>query len=462
MSGKLTPASGAPPAGRDGRAVGAGTALAGLVARALDQQRARTARRLASLRLVGSAAACGLALALAYGVNQADWISTSHLLIGYTVAAAGLWLLTRGAPGEPVAGRRRLLHQWIQWSGLAVALVDVPMLFLCQWVSLPLSPSPGGVAGFALGMFVLLVLLAALSLSVTQVAAVAATSAVAELLLQQRAGIRMGAWLAALLVLACATGAAGYLVGRVRALVTAVTREEQQRARLRRYFSPAVAERLTSQAADGSPRDTGGAQGHELTVLFADIRDFTALAGHLTPAALVEMLNEYHGAMVEEVFRHGGTLDKFIGDGIMSYFGAPLPDRDHALHAVECALGMLATLERLNERRRARGEPALRIGIGLHTGPAVVGDIGSPDHRLEFTAIGDTVNVASRIEGLTKTAGVPLLISAATRQQAGERYHYRAMTPLPVRGKSEPVTTYVPEPPTGAVNEPVLDPHPAR
>jgi len=372
----------------------------------------------------------------------------------YAGAALVIWLLLHRGQGSPPrpAGR----------AGWAVAVVDVPVVFASQWFSIEVSPSPGGVAGFTLGILVALVLLSALSLSPRQVGVVAALAAVAEILLQWHAGIRPGAWVASVVVVGCACVAAVYLVNRVRALVGSVVAEEQKRARLRRYFSPSVAEQLQLPGATVGPRAL------EVTVLFADIRDFTALAGHLSPEALVEMLNEYHGAMVEEVFRHGGTLDKFIGDGIMSYFGAPLPDQDHALHAVECALGMLSTLERLNERRRARGEAALRIGIGLHTGPAVVGDIGSPDHRLEFTAIGDTVNVASRIEGLTKTAGVPLLISAATRQQAGERYHYRAMTPLPVRGKSEPMTTYVPvATPAAAPVAPVsaeaaTDRHPVR
>ncbi|HET6146209.1 MAG TPA: adenylate/guanylate cyclase domain-containing protein [Polyangia bacterium] len=398
-----------------------------LVRKALAVQRARTARALADVRLWGVGAGLLLCLTMTYAAKQNDWRVQLPILGSYAACAVALRV---GA---------RATARVAEWAGFGVALIDVPMVLWAQWVSVPVSPSPGGVAGFTLGLYVLLLLLGALSLSVRQMASVAAVATVAEILLQRQAGIGPSAWVASAVVLGCAAAAAAHLIHRIRALVGSVADEQRKRERLGRYFSPAVAERLQGQAVQ-----TGGADAQELTVLFSDIRDFTTISSVLTPPEVVRLLNEYLGRMVEKVFQHGGTLDKFIGDGIMAYFGAPLADAEHASHAIECALAMLDELASLNAARVARGAGALRIGIGLHTGVAVVGDIGSPERRLEYTAIGDTVNVASRIEGLTKTAGVPLLVSAATRAQAGTRYTFRPFEPMNIRGKSEPMAIFAP------------------
>jgi adenylate cyclase len=231
------------------------------------------------------------------------------------------------------------------------------------------------------------------------------------------------------------------LVYASRKLRIVIHRVKERDAFARFLPGPAV-ERLSR---DPSALHLGGEQ-QEATVLFSDIRGFTAMSEQLSAERVVALLNEYFREMVEEIFAHQGILDKFIGDGICAVFGPPLADQDQAKRSIDCARGMLARLEKLNHVRAARGEPTLSIGIGIHTGPLVAGNIGSP-LRMEYTHIGDTVNTASRIEGLTKELGEPLLVSAATVEKAREAGTYlRELGPVSVRGKDLPFRVFAAAP----------------
>jgi adenylate cyclase len=153
------------------------------------------------------------------------------------------------------------------------------------------------------------------------------------------------------------------------------------------------------------------------------------------------VLNDVHGRMVEILFAHGGTLDNYLGDGMMAYFGAPAAQPDHADRAVACARAMQAALASANVERHGRGAAPLRMGIGLHSGPATVGDIGSP-HRREYTAIGDTVNVAARIERLAKEHALPIVLSDTTRRALADTPTLRALGSIAIRGRVDPVACW--------------------
>jgi adenylate cyclase len=177
------------------------------------------------------------------------------------------------------------------------------------------------------------------------------------------------------------------------------------------------------------------------TVLFSDIRGFTSISEKMAPERVVGFLNDYLQRMVDIVFDEGGIVDKFIGDAVMAVFGAPVPKPDDAIRAVRAALRMIEEVARFNQQQRQWGGVEIDIGVGLHTGPLIAGNIGS-DRKMEYTVIGDTVNVASRVESLNQETKTKVLITQHCYDATGKVFAVRELPPMPVKGKEQPVQVY--------------------
>ncbi len=217
--------------------------------------------------------------------------------------------------------------------------------------------------------------------------------------------------------------------------------EEREKRKVDRTFRQYVAPGVITQLLQSPGLLRLGGEEKELTAMFADIRGFTTLSEGLSPAALVELLNEYLSEMTDVIFRQWGTLDKYIGDAIMAFWGAPYPQPDHAERACRAALLMVEALKALHTRWDASGRPRIDFRIGINTGPMLVGNMGST-RRFNFTIMGDNVNLASRLEGLNKTFGTRILLSENTYQLVREKFVVRELDFIRVKGKTVPVKIY--------------------
>jgi len=230
------------------------------------------------------------------------------------------------------------------------------------------------------------------------------------------------------------------LVRRSRALVAERLDAERTRGNLARYFSPKVVDTLAER-----DEPLGRVRRQSVGVLFADLVGFTTMAEEMTPEQVMTLLRDFHGRMEEEVFRHGGCLEKFIGDALLATFGVPDPGPRDATDTLACARGMRAALGAWNRERTPTGLPALRMGIGLHYGPVVAGDIGSR-RSMAFATVGDTTNVTSRLQALTREMGASIVASealvAAVRREAAEPGLLDGLTargPQTLRGRDTPI-----------------------
>ncbi len=218
-------------------------------------------------------------------------------------------------------------------------------------------------------------------------------------------------------------------------------REEKERLRIKKTFQAYVAPEVVNEILKRPDQLGLGGDRRILTIMFSDIRGFTSIAEQTEPEVLVDLLHSFLDPMSEIIVEHGGTIDKYIGDAVMALFGAPIEKPDHAVSACRAALAMITALRRLSVEWETQGRPVLRIGVGINSGEAVVGNMGS-QRLFDYTAIGDNVNLASRLEGLNKYYQTEILLSKATADNLNGGFSLREVDLVKVKGKKEPLVVY--------------------
>ncbi|PYM63507.1 MAG: hypothetical protein DMD79_08460 [Candidatus Rokuibacteriota bacterium] len=341
------------------------------------------------------------------------------VLVGFT--ALGL-MDTRPTPFDPVMPGVET-HATILGN-----LLEGPVLRIPGWL-LPLE-------GLALLLVAVLAPLGPPRLGALW-STVVAVAVVGLVLGGAHAAFRAGVWLPVLPPLVAVA------LGHVGSVTYQVLVEQREQRWIRRAFMQYVPPALVRELGRDPAALVFGGRRRALTVLFSDIRGFTSFSERHPPEQVVETLHEYLTAMVEIIFRHRGTLDKFIGDAIMAFFGAPFDNPDHAIQACRAAVEMSALLEQLNERWRAEGHDTLQAGFGVATGEMLVGNFGSAQ-RFTYTVIGDQVNLAARLETLNKDYPTRrhVIISEQTYQAVRERVTARSLGSVTVKGKLQPVEIY--------------------
>ncbi|MDF3819255.1 adenylate/guanylate cyclase domain-containing protein [Leptospira sp. 96542] len=392
----------------------------------LDEESAKNAHSLAKLRILGSGVWLLLSLYFGYVVGRLDWANPIPFLALYVILSIFIYLLTRKGT------------KYIQFLTWFTIIIDLFFIFFSTKASVADAPYPMYAPGFTLAMFLLFLLPMIGGSSVYPSIFGFILTFVFVTILMSEVGILFPVWVGSTGLVIFFSCLVSIQIGkRPIRVATEYEREKSKRKELSRYFSPTVADKISNQIQSF---DT--AEKKEVTVLFSDIRGFTSLSESMQPEEVVQFLNEYLTIMVHIIFKNGGTLDKFMGDGILAYFGAPLKQVDHVKLAVQTARDMFLAMKELNNVRELRGESNLEIGIGIHSGNVILCDIGS-EQRKEHTIIGDTVNLASRLESKTKELGVSLLVSESVADQTKQEFNWiKIKEPLTIKGKKEKIQTY--------------------
>jgi adenylate cyclase len=229
------------------------------------------------------------------------------------------------------------------------------------------------------------------------------------------------------------------VAGRLAETLNEMAAGLEERDHVKEVFGRYIATQVSDEILKG--KVNLGGESRQVTILFSDIRNFTGMSEQMTPAQVVTFLNDYFSEMVDAVFEQDGMLDKFMGDGLMAVFGVFGEGAEHQRKAVLAALRMKALLGKINGERSVAGKPPIAIGIGIHTDEVIVGNIGSRK-RLEFTVVGDGVNVSSRLQALNKEFGTTILVSDTTFQALKDEFECRQMPEAALRGRSKDLKFY--------------------
>jgi adenylate cyclase len=398
-----------------------------LLSKELETERLGNVRRLAQIRLFTVLVFFFLHLILGYALQLETFRGKEILFSVYLIVSCLLWLAAQRSSSIRNA------------SSFAIPFVDLPFTFLILDTWAQGKGMQGQISTGLLGLSFMMffISLSGFYFSKAQSVLTGIIALILTLMLHLETQVPRDSTVIGLALLVVSVVASHLKASRLDVLVRRSFDEHLRTEKLSRYFSPAVAQLLQSKQ-DDVPQD---GMELDLTILFADIRDFTKMSSDLSGLDTVRLLNEVHEQLVKCIFETNGTLDKYIGDGVMAYFGAPSGNELHADQAVACAIKMRFAIAQLNESRVGRGQEPIHIGIGLHSGRAVVGDVGA-HFRREFTVIGDTVNTASRIESLTKKHKVDILVSDAVRERVRHNNHFVFQGEDVLRGKNTVMRTY--------------------
>jgi len=321
----------------------------------------------------------------------------------------------------------------------AIPLIDIPLTFMIvnSWIQgrLPTTKVAAGMLGYAFMIF--FVLLSSLFFHNIGTFVTVLSAIAASIVLFKVTGVPPDTQIFAVLLIVVVGFISNLNRIRINQMLASYVNQKSNNEKLTRYFAPSVAKVIQSNINIGSYQATE----FDVSVLFTDLREFTRMSAQLSGKQTVDLLNEVHECLVSCVFAAGGTFDKYLGDGLMAYFGAPIEQNNHADLALSCALEMRKAIENLNHERAKRDKEKLTIGIGIHSGPAIIGDIGASIRR-DFTAVGDTINTASRIEALTKKYSVDLLFTEATKNLLKEDFNVVYLGEDKLRGKDGVMKTF--------------------